>query len=179
MLNEIREKEKFYADFDYLTGIFNRRALIEKIRSEIDGAGSSDRHISLLVIDVDRLKLINDEFGHKQGDDVLKTCAGIISDFVRSFGFSGRYGGDEFIVCLPDIDFPAAFEIAEKLRKLTEMNAAVEFDGRHIGVTISIGVSTFTVRQGLGFDEMLSKVDDYMYIAKKKRNHVYGLDFTR
>ena len=59
------------------------------------------------------------------------------------------------------------------------MNAAVEFDGRHIGVTISIGVSTFTVRQGLGFDEMLSKVDDYMYIAKKKRNHVYGLDFTR
>lgn len=129
------------ADRDALTGLRNRRAfeaafLAERMRFERYG-----RPMSLLMIDLDHFKSINDQYGHQAGDEVLRTVARVIQGAVRDVDVPARFGGEEFIVLLPETPLAAAAEVAERVRAAVE-RAAVLAEGRALDVRVSVGVSS-------------------------------------
>jgi diguanylate cyclase (GGDEF)-like protein len=148
---------------DPLTGIFNRRQLFELGHREFQRAKRFKRPISVMMIDIDRFKSVNDQFSHATGDAVLRQLADLLKSSVREFDIVGRYGGEEFVVILPETDLSAAVEIAERLRWqiLTTFNAS-----SLPSITVSIGVSSSqTNPQDL--DTLIHNADNAMYQAKK------------
>lgn len=178
LYQEAKEQERRYAYIDYLTGIYNRRALIDSLEHEIARAKRSMKSLSLMLLDIDHLKLINDHCGHSCGDVVIKSFTKTLVDNLRLYDIVGRYGGDEFIVCLPETDYKTALEIAERLRTLIE-DSKISYAQKSIKVTASIGVGTFDVNSNESCDALISRVDAYMYKAKGKRNKVYGKQKVR
>lgn len=178
LYQEVKEQERRYAFIDYLTGIYNRRALIDSLEHEIARAKRSMKSLSLMLLDIDHLKRINDHCGHSCGDVVIKSFTKTLVDNLRLYDIVGRYGGDEFIVCLPETDYKTAIEIAERLRKLIE-DTKVSYAQKSIKVTASIGVGSFDVNSNESCDALISRVDAYMYKAKGKRNKVYGKQKVR
>jgi diguanylate cyclase (GGDEF)-like protein/PAS domain S-box-containing protein len=169
------EEAKSFANLDYLTGIFNRRAFIERLQQEMILAKQKKTELSLLMIDIDHFKLVNDNYGHKCGDVVLQYLTKLISRQLHNGDTVGRYGGDEFVVCLPDTPYGAANEIAEKIRTVIEISE-IKCDSNVIRITASIGIGTYNINSENEFDcdSFVSGVDRNMYIAKQHRNHIYG-----
>lgn len=155
------------ADTDFLTGLFNRRHLYNLVRAEVDRAQRYGLTFSVLLFDIDDFKLVNDEHGHSVGDQVLTAVADLVARDVRSTDRVGRWGGEEFIVFLPNTGTGQAAEIAERLRELI---AGQVLDG--VGtVTASFGVATY--RPGDTPETLLKRADDSMYLAKEGgRNRV-------
>ncbi len=154
---------------DGLTGIFNRRQFESKIREELARTGRYGGNLSVLMIDIDHFKLINDEFGHLLGDEVLKQVANIFGRHLRKVDITCRYGGEEFAIILPATRLPSAHAVAEKLRRAVE---TYEFPGVPRPVTISIGVAEFPTH-GEERDELVSAADAALYQAKQGgRNRV-------
>ncbi|MCL2346478.1 MAG: diguanylate cyclase, partial [Desulfobulbus sp.] len=115
----LRESEERYRQLsltDPLTGLFNARHLHERLLAEIERAERYDRALSLVVIDCDDFKSINDRFGHIEGDRVLQVLAGVITECLRRTDSAYRYGGDEFVLLLPEADGEAAYALADRLR---------------------------------------------------------------
>ncbi len=110
----------YFASYDYLTGILNRRAFMKAIEKEIERTKREHSSLSLLLLDVDYFKHINDRFGHAGGDTVLKRVAAGLGEQLRPYDVLGRYGGDEFIICLPGTTQNEAGIIAERLRQHIE-----------------------------------------------------------
>ena len=170
---ELEDKVKSFAYIDYLTEIFNRRALIEQLQAEIARTARENTSLSLLMVDIDHFKEINDKFGHSCGDIVLQKFAKCLANNIRQYDKVGRYGGDEFIICLPNTSYEKAHEIAERLRKTIE-EYEVECNKEKIKITASIGLVTYDINLDENLDSLISKVDNCMYFAKQKRNTVYG-----
>lgn len=144
-LQQDRESLEIVANYDTLTGLPNRRNFEEQLGSALDAACSHRQLCALLMIDYDHFKSINDRFGHRAGDDVLKTLAAQLRDsLTRSDRLSravcARYGGDEFSVILPGLGACEANQFAEELRIRIE-TLHLEFQGIHCPLTISIGVA--------------------------------------
>ncbi|MFT5684900.1 MAG: diguanylate cyclase (GGDEF)-like protein [Myxococcota bacterium] len=154
---------------DGLTGLFSRRQFDARLTEECQRAKRYGRPLSLLLLDVDRFKDINDRLGHIVGDRVLQTVAGIIQENTRTVDLPARYGGDEVAVLLPDTDRSGAREAAEKLRSLiaaTDWSDIV--DG--LSVTISVGVAGY-VDGGV----LLEAADRALYVAKRAgRDQISG-----
>jgi polar amino acid transport system substrate-binding protein len=152
------------AQEDALTGIYNRgsiESILKKLLRKEDG--------SILFFDIDHFKKINDTYGHEKGDFVLKKLAKIIKDHIRESDIFGRWGGEEFVLILPNTPYEKALIVAEKIRKIVESS---DFDG--IDVTISVGVSEF--RKGDSVKSVVKKADLAMYKAKEDgRNRVKGI----
>ena len=148
---------------DPLTGIYNRRQLFELGQREFQRAKRFKRPLSALMIDIDRFKSVNDQYSHATGDAVLRRLSDLLEDSVREFDIIGRYGGEEFVVILPETDSLAALEIAERLRQL--INA--DFDTSDLPkITVSIGsASSSTETADLG--DLVHTADNAMYTAKK------------
>ncbi|NPA11881.1 MAG: diguanylate cyclase [Epsilonproteobacteria bacterium] len=154
---------KAKAEHDRLTGAYNRGAAEEKL-SEIVAHHDG----SLIFLDIDHFKKINDTYGHDKGDEVLKQVAKIIMENIRDEDVFGRWGGEEFIIVMPNQNYANGFFIAERLRKEIEDS---DFGG--IKVTVSLGVSGF--KKGDNYEEIVKKADDSLYKAKKGgRNRVVG-----
>lgn len=166
------EKTLELAQVDGLTGLANRRHLMERLKREIDRAERYHTSLSLIILDLDKFKSFNDTYGHLQGDELLKAFSSMLCHQIRSADIAGRYGGEEFCVVLPNTSVKGALVIAERIR-----NAMVDIkipvgDGRPAaGRTVSIGVAEFKGDESV--EEILNSADSALYRAKQDgRNKV-------
>lgn len=150
---------------DPLTGLANRRALELRLRQEFRRAQRSGQPLSVLILDVDHFKYVNDRYGHAAGDAVLVRLAEIVKGQLRGFDLVARYGGEEFVVLLPGIGGTSARTVAERIRHAVAGTALVLPDGRELGVTISIGLACYPDCAS-GTEEMLQRADQALYAAK-------------
>ncbi len=157
---------------DYLTKVYNRRYFNDFAKKAIELAKRSEHDLSIVAIDIDRFKTINDTFGHIIGDEVLVTISDILRNTIRKSDIVARFGGEEFILLLNNASLKDATKIAEKIRKIIE-NTKIEVDGKEINMTSSFGVATFNKENEEDITSILQRADDLLYIAKKHgRNKV-------
>ena len=160
---------------DGVTGIYNHRAFQERLEKELARASRFDETISLMMIDVDHFKRINDNYGHLVGDTVLKDISLYLLQKVRRMDFVARYGGEEFAIILPGATKEATINSAERIRKGLESLSLVEENEKEV-ITISIGVSTYN-EDSEESSMLIGCADTAMYMAKKQgRNRVIGFD---
>jgi diguanylate cyclase (GGDEF)-like protein len=164
----------YRATHDSLTGLLNRTSVQERLESLHRNAEAQRGIYSLLLLDLDHFKIVNDRFGHATGDQVLGQVGRRIAHNVRELDTIGRWGGEEFLCLLPQVNRPLAEEIAERIRAGLEVQP-VEFQGRRIRVTSSIGVATYP-DDGLHPDALLAKADAALYEAKRSgRNRIQSV----
>jgi diguanylate cyclase (GGDEF)-like protein len=161
-----RDELHFQANHDALTGLWNRRAILDLLDREIERSRRSLDSIGLLMIDVDHFKRINDTLGHLAGDVVLREVAEHIGHAVRSYDSLARYGGEEFLIVLPGCDESETLESAERIR-LAIAEASFSAAASHIAVTISIGATVLKSSTVSAMD-VLSIADAALYQAKSK-----------
>lgn len=161
------EANRVMAAVDALTGAANRRALISALDRDVARAVRTREPISVLMVDIDHFKRVNDQYGHQAGDQVLCRVVQVLQERVRSQDLVGRYGGEEFLVVLPGTDVAGALLLASDLRK------AVESPAGAIGVTVSIGVFGGQLEPGDSWDLLVAAADRALYLAKENgRNRV-------
>lgn len=157
---------------DPLTGLLNRRELSRRLHGESSRSGRNAQPFSLLWIDIDNFKDVNDELGHLAGDDVLRRVGRLVQDNIRSIDLAARYGGDELGVLLTDMAESEAVAMANRIKRMVEAARILDRTGTEIPVTLSIGVATWPAH-GKSADELLDAADSAMYQAKKAgRNRV-------
>ena len=161
------EKLKYVADHDSLTGLYNRGRILREAERLILLRTEEKFPFSLLMIDIDHFKGINDSFGHLAGNEVLRQVAAACVEVVAPEGMVGRYGGEEFLVLLPGISGKKAAEKAEMLRARIE-ELPLSFIGHPVSVTISAGVMDAGAvrKEELRIDYLVSRADEAMYRAK-------------
>jgi diguanylate cyclase (GGDEF)-like protein len=165
------ERVKELASKDGLTGLFNRRVFDELLAVEMKR--KELKPISLLLIDLDDFKKINDNYGHPAGDQVLATVGKILKEGCRGSDLVARYGGEEFAVMLPTTASSVAFDIAQRLRSRIAGTIFV-FDGKSVKLTASIGIAQATSRCSDAVDQLVSRADQALYRAKKNgKNMTY------
>ncbi|HEV7862933.1 MAG TPA: diguanylate cyclase [Acidimicrobiia bacterium] len=152
------------ANVDPLTGIPNRRAFFEEAELLFEGSGLSGRRHSILMIDVDYFKDVNDTFGHRAGDRVLSVVAASAKSQLRSADLVGRYGGDELVIALADCSGAAAFAVADRIRSVVAATPIATEDGV-VNVTLSIGVAGS--EHGEGLLPIMARADLALYDAKR------------
>ncbi len=161
------------AAHDRLTGVANRETLLTTLNTEIERATRHHKWLSVAFIDIDRFKPINDTFGHHSGDSVLREIAGLIRDNIRASDLFGRYGGEEFMLILPETNPEDATVLAEHLRGLVMEHPMRVAQEQPLRVTISIGVAG-DVGSQLQADRLVDQADAAMYAAKSLgRNRTY------
>ncbi|MEP6917538.1 MAG: diguanylate cyclase [Acidobacteriota bacterium] len=157
---------------DPLTGCFNREYCLDTLDAELRRAKRSGRPLSIAIFDIDNFKTINDELGHLRGDDALRAVGAQLARLLRSTDVSCRYGGDEFIVILPETNLAGAVHVGENLRKEIATLSIAAADGRVIAVTISVGVAAASPSE-LDVTALVTRADDALYLAKGSgRNRV-------
>jgi len=148
---------------DALTGIYNRRFLTTRLKEECERQQRYSRPLSLIMIDIDFFKKVNDTYGHQCGDLILKSVAAKAASVVRKTDFIARYGGEEFCCLLPETSAEAAETVAESLRTHIEKMENI-FESKLIKVTISLGISGFLADDTP--DTLMKRADDALYQAK-------------
>jgi diguanylate cyclase (GGDEF)-like protein len=166
---DLQDALRRQASHDGLTGLLNRNTVLAKLHEEIARQQRESRPLSLLMIDLDRFKSINDTYGHQAGDAVLRQSAARMTAAARRYDAIGRYGGEEFLVVLPGCDLAAAVSQAERLREAIASTPMV-LPERELAVTCSIGVASAS---GLGAEALIRHADQALYEAKANgRNRV-------
>jgi len=164
---------KALATQDELTGLYNHRTFYMILREEVERIKGEDGLLSLLMLDIDHFKQINDTYGHQAGDAILRELGKLLKQNTRKVDKAFRYGGEEIMILMPDTNERISMEIAERLRRLI---AAYHFDtskGTSINITISIGVACYP-QHATTLDDLVSAVDTALYTAKRRgRNRVY------
>lgn len=169
-----REALQFEATHDSLLRMWNRRAILEALSREMSRAKRVGTALSIFLADLDFFKRINDSFGHLVGDDVLRAAAARMSASIREYDYVGRYGGEEFLVVLPDCNLEGAHQIAERVRQRISGEPILELPAE-IEITASLGVAQSSPGQSV--TELLHKADVALYAAKNNgRNRVVSAD---
>ncbi len=173
-ITNLERRIRELANTDDLTGVSNRRAFMEIMSMEMARSRRSGTPLSFILTDIDRFKRINDTFGHQAGDRVLQHFADILSASIRPYDTIGRYGGEEFVVCLPGTDLPQAESIAERMRMNTEKAPFMALEGSEaLCVTASFGAAVYTGNPLDTIDLFIKRADDALYQAKHEgRNRV-------
>jgi len=157
---------------DNLTGLYNQRYLLETLSLEMERTRRTGRFTGVIMFDLDHFKQVNDTWGHESGNKVLIKTSSIVKQMVRKLDVACRYGGEEFVVVLPNTGLIDASFVAERIRDALE-NSAVEVDGGVINPTASFGVDIYTDQQSDSPESLISRVDAYLYQAKNQgRNQV-------
>ena len=152
---------------DHVTQLFNRRYLEETLAREIRRSVRSHRTIGVILFDIDQFKKVNDRWGHAAGDAVLQEIGRVASMHIRGGDIACRYGGDEFVLVLPETTRSATHKRAEQLRE-TVRQLEQEYDGQDLGtITITLGVASFPIHGSTG-DELLKSADKALYRAKNE-----------
>ncbi|WP_034693923.1 diguanylate cyclase [Acidovorax sp. NO-1] len=179
------ENNRMMAALDPLTGVANRRSLIAALDRDVARAVRTRESIALMMVDIDHFKHVNDRYGHPVGDQVLCSVVNVLSARVRSQDLVGRYGGEEFMVVLPDTTLAGAEQLARYLCRAVEESrcpvrtsgdagaGAASAEGQTIAVTVSIGVFGGRLEPGDSWDMLIAAADRALYEAKEKgRNRV-------
>lgn len=153
------------SNHDPLTGLYNRRMLEERLAKDIQRANRYKHSLSLFVVDIDHFKSVNDTYGHNAGDLILKGISRVIEGSIREIDYSSRYGGEEFVVVLPETSLTEAEELAERLCSTVEKKSFEIMDGSSLSVTISIGVSGF-IDESKSSEDLINRADSALYAAK-------------
>lgn len=158
---------------DNLTGLYNQRYLYDTLMREYNRCERFSLKLSLIILDLDNFKEVNDTYGHQRGDTVLKEVGKLLQATLRGYDFAVRYGGDEFIIVLSQNTVIGAHIVAERIRKIIEDSPILsELNGNH-SITASIGVATYPDDTTGGYDALISKADHALYQAKRAgRNRV-------
>ncbi|MDO8323682.1 MAG: sensor domain-containing diguanylate cyclase [Phenylobacterium sp.] len=162
----LRETLHYQALRDPLTGLFNRRYLLDTLERELDRTTTRDQAVSVVMFDIDHFKRFNDTFGHVAGDTLLARLGAFLREWAGAEDVAVRYGGEEFTIVLPDTPAEQAFERIETLRRGIE-SLAIEHNGQPLGrVTISAGIATFP-HQGVDRGDLIQMADEALYEAKR------------
>lgn len=162
----------FEVDHDSLTGSLSRSAFFRLLRKELDRHRRYQIPFSIIYMDIDRFKRINDSYGHAVGDGVLRQIGRLIDDELRELDFVGRIGGEEFAVCLPSTGWEGARDKAEQLRR-TVMSSRFAADDESVSLTVSIGVGQ--IRREESLDSLLRRSDAALYAAKNAGRNLVEL----
>ena len=162
----IRARMQDAAATDGLTELWNHRRLYELLREEVRRAVRYKRPLAVLMMDVDSFKTFNDTYGHPQGDQLLRVVAGILKGSARAVDHVGRYGGEEFLVILPETSKEDACQMAERIRSEIEARACVVIADQAIHRTMSLGVVSYP-EDADSADELMQRADAALYRAKR------------
>ncbi|HEX9873939.1 MAG TPA: diguanylate cyclase [Deferrimonas sp.] len=158
---------------DPLTGLHNRRYLMDTLAREVERSCRTDIPLSLVMIDIDHFKRVNDTYGHQVGDAVLVAVAALLQGQLRPYDTAARFGGEEFVLVLPSTELAAAGAVAERLRKLTANLSFAKEGAADLGLTISAGVAIVSPGSIVNADDLIRQADTALYRAKQDgRNRV-------
>ena len=159
---QYKKRLELMAVTDGLTGLYNHRFIFERLEEETAKVARYGRPLSIIMLDIDNFKRVNDTFGHRAGDEVILSVAHAIMASLRKTDVAGRYGGEEFLVLLPETDLKAAHIVAEKIRNTV---ALLQFETKDLAVTISAGVAE--AEKGESFEALINRADAKLYTAKR------------
>jgi diguanylate cyclase (GGDEF)-like protein len=170
----LQAREKAFVDD--VTSLYNARYLLSALDREVNRAARSQSKLSVLFLDLDRFKAVNDRFGHLIGSRVLRELGGLLQESVRAIDTVGRYGGDEFTILLVDTGLEGALSVADRIRQSVADHGFGAERGLDLRLTISVGVATFPLH-GETRERLLDLADKAMYLAKALgRNLVCSAD---
>lgn len=159
---------------DGLTGAYNKRYLIELLQREFDRAHRYERPLSIVMMDIDFFKQVNDTYGHLAGDEVLQEFVRRGQDVQRTEHVFARYGGEEFTLLMSEAPLKDAVKAAERIRESVQ-DAPFETSAGPLSITVSLGVAQMDSLRETAYSQFLSRADDHLYHAKKQgRNQVYA-----
>jgi diguanylate cyclase (GGDEF)-like protein len=156
---------EYQTQTDALTGLYNRRAFEKKMTDELERANRYDHPLSLLILDIDNFKVINDTYGHNSGDAALIKISETLRATTRQSDFPSRFGGEEFVLILPETDHESAQQAAEKI--LGDIRSFVfSVNNGHFSLTVSIGISSTSIHHYSTANQMIEDADRALYNAK-------------
>ncbi|RDE19570.1 diguanylate cyclase [Motiliproteus coralliicola] len=171
--SEQREELERRARYDQLTGVLNRSNVLEYLHNEFQQAARQQQPFSLIMVDLDYFKTINDTYGHRAGDKVLRCTAEMIHSQLRENDQIGRYGGEEFCILLPDTNLDSALAVAERIRSLIEHSEISTRLHPSIRTTVSVGVAELSQSDCSDSKMLIELADQALYLAKNRgRNRV-------
>ena len=163
---------KNMATYDTLTGLYNRRYFEERLGVEAEKSFYSGVPLSLVMVDIDHFKKVNDTFGHTEGDQILCKISSLLKNSVRRKDTVARYGGEEFMLILPEAGLEQSFVIAERIRQSVE-KTLFEVERAQVNLTLSMGISNFPSHRVKSKEELIKMADQALYDAKRGgRNRV-------
>jgi len=171
---ELEQRILKLAATDSLTGVLNRRAFMERMEQEIQRSLRENTSLSLILADIDYFKKVNDRYGHQTGDMVLQRFTEQLLDSSRPYDIVGRYGGEEFVICLPGANISQSVSVAERMRsKVEEMKILPPDSSKSIRITASFGTTAFLIGSKEKADSLIKRADNALYKAKNEgRNRV-------
>ena len=164
-LTKIKHEMERLAHTDFLTGLANRRFFMQRLTEETERVKRGDQSMSVLLLDMDTFKNVNDTHGHDVGDRVLQVIASVTLEIKRVADVAARIGGEEFAILLPDTGREGSITLAQRLRRTINEQMIADARGRPIQVTASIGVATMS-HSDSGLDHILTHADRALYRAK-------------
>jgi two-component system cell cycle response regulator len=171
-IQSAKERYEFLAATDPLTGCLNRRSMLDRLEGEFERARRYGLALSLLMVDLDHFKQVNDERGHLAGDEVLRRVGALLRSKLRNVDAVARYGGEEFVAVLPETPFDGARVLAERIREAIAAEAFVTDDAQFT-ITASVGVAALARDEMQTPEDLLARVDEALYRAKNSgRNQV-------
>lgn len=172
-LQQELEKSQQEAQTDALTSLINRRGLEKRLELERIRARQNNSSFSIIMVDIDHFKRVNDTYGHLVGDSLLKTIAQLLKTHLRRNDIAARYGGEEFLILLVETDIDGAMAVGEKIRKaLSVKEWKIKDTGKSMGkITVSMGVALYRLNEPE--KDLIKRADDALYMAKEKgRNRI-------
>jgi two-component system, cell cycle response regulator len=170
--NQLKQR----ATHDFLTGLWNRSGILDILHKELDRAQRDDTSVAVMLGDLDKFKVVNDTYGHRAGDVVLKEAARRMVGALRPYDGFGRYGGEEFLVVVPRCDITFAEEVAQRIRRAV-CQRPITCDENEIPVTLSLGVTSVCGASPKDSDVIIHAADAALYVAKESgRNRVQVVD---
>jgi diguanylate cyclase (GGDEF)-like protein len=171
-LKRSNEKLLELSNTDHLTGLFNRRYMMEALDKEVQRSIRKGGTLSLIILDIDHFKRVNDDYGHQQGDAVLQKVALLLQKELRTYDCAARYGGEEFVAILPDSTLQESVFVADRIRQAVQ---GTRFDAPldTLNLTVSLGVACFSQEHATTVDGFIKIADDALYRAKTNgRNRI-------
>lgn len=169
---DLQQSLRFAATHDFLTKLLNRAEILASLKRELSRGERDGRPVAMIMADLDHFKKVNDSLGHAAGDAVLREVAERLKSDLRPYDLVGRYGGEEFLIILPNCSLPIATRRADEIRCRVCKDAVVTTFAT-VPVTVSMGVTASDAGQGLAIEDLLQQADEALYIAKKNgRNRV-------
>ena len=161
-----KEDMKKLSHTDDLTQVSNRRRIMKKLAEEIQSHSRKKRPMSIAMLDIDHFKKVNDSFGHQCGDMILYEMAQMISGMLRDYDSIGRYGGEEFLIILPETTNEQAFKICDRIR-IAAQDHIYNYKGRELQVAMSIGIAAKPAEENILMNLIIKEADRCLYIAKE------------